>query len=294
MASLQSKVEQMVEISSEDDQPRQKKKTEPQKLMSAWKRLTLTLLQMIFTARNQMVIDYIGKRAAENDRTMEEQELQKYKSHVKEKTSQNKSKGSWINQGIGKPLGRSEAQKHWNFEVKSCNHPAEYLRCRANPHSKWWVCLQCGGRWERTESSPASSSTTVIAPELPQAQSLKGARTGKSYPQFLPAPRSRPQQGNIQLENDFTGKVAMKPVDTKVAEKVGTTPTTEASKTPPTRTSRSPSVTRKSTSGLRPDQGLKKKTTEEIPQMPQEYTLSDGSWEDEVMVAATMLPGNSL
>ena len=205
--------------------------------MLAWKRLTLTLLQMIFTARSQLVIDYIGKRAAENDRTMEELEYQKYKSHVKEKVNKDKSKSGWINQGIGQPLGRSEAQKHWNFEVRNCNHPAEYLRCRANRHSKWWVCLQCGGRWERTESSPASSSTTVIAPELPQSQQLKEAKTGKSYPQFLPAPRSRPQQGSIQLQNDFTGKIAMKPVDTNAAEKVPATPTTRPLKTPPPRQS---------------------------------------------------------
>ena len=93
-----------MEISSEDDQPHLKKKTEPQKLMSAWKRITLTLLQMIFTARNQMAIDYIGKRAAETDRILEEWEPQK--SHVKEKMNKDKSKGSWINQGIGRPLSR--------------------------------------------------------------------------------------------------------------------------------------------------------------------------------------------
>ena len=63
-----------------------------------------------------------------------------------------------VRQNIGIPLTRSKAQQNWNREVDQCPHEAEYLRHRAGRRHFWFTCLQCGGRWERTEL-PSSSTT---------------------------------------------------------------------------------------------------------------------------------------
>ena len=67
------------------------------------------------------------------------------------------------------------------------------------------------------EPSGASSSTSAV-PECQNAQRVVEEKTGRSYPEFLPAPRSRPQQGNIQLQNDLKGQInyVIKPKDVNV------------------------------------------------------------------------------
>jgi len=110
--------------------------------MAAWKRVTLALLLMLETAGKQVVMDYIAKKSMElkdNDEMPKER-------NTKEK-KQNKNAGKTvIIQGIGKPLPRSSAQKTWHMDPKQCNHPAEYMRCRANRYEKWWICLECGSQ----------------------------------------------------------------------------------------------------------------------------------------------------
>ena len=165
----------------------------------SWRRLTMAVMLLISTTRQQMVLDYMQQKSLEMD------EDKGNVRDTKNKTKSKKDKGAWIDQGIGAPLNRSTAQKHWAKEPKDCNHPGEYLRCRANCYSQWWVCLTCGSRWERLQQDKATSSTSTMVPETPEARQLR-AKAG-TYPEHLPAPRSKPDQGNIQLEVDRRGQV---------------------------------------------------------------------------------------
>ena len=79
-----------------------------------------------------------------------------------------------------------ESQQNWNREVDQCPHEAEYLRHRAGRGHFWFTCLQCGGRWERTEL-PSSSTTSASTSTVIQ---VKGSG---SFPKYLPPPRSRPE-----------------------------------------------------------------------------------------------------
>ncbi|CAJ1434177.1 unnamed protein product [Effrenium voratum] len=145
------------------------------------------------------VVDYLAKRAHQNDENEEHAKNKNQRSQVRKPKDPDRE----IPQGIGKPLPRSQAQKHWALEVKECQHPAEHLRCRANRHGSWWTCLLCGARWERLET-PASASSSK-APEAPQAKKLL-LEKGVEYPQFLPAPRSRPEQGDLEVIVNRMGK----------------------------------------------------------------------------------------
>ncbi|CAJ1399663.1 unnamed protein product [Effrenium voratum] len=143
--------------------------------------------------------NYLAKRAHQNDENEEHSKNKNQRSKVRKPKDPDRE----IPQGIGKPLPRSQAQKHWALEVKECQHPAEHLRCRANRHGSWWTCLLCGARWERLET-PASASSSK-APEAPQAKKLL-LEKGVEYPQFLPAPRSRPEQGDLEVIVNRMGK----------------------------------------------------------------------------------------
>ena len=91
------------------------------------------------------------------------------------------------------PLTRSKAQQNWNREVDQCPHEAEYLRHRAGRGHFWFTCLQCGGRWERTEI-PSSSTTSASTSTVIQ---VKGSG---SFPKYLPPPRSRPELPTHMVE----------------------------------------------------------------------------------------------
>ena len=201
-SSLQSSIMKMMNDNEEEAVPRRMGTT---RCLSAWSRLVMAMMRLIYTTMDQMVLDYLQKKGAVVDETYDKVEKQPTEQTGKSKVF----KKDWIPQGIGAPMSRSQAQDHWNFDPKECTHPGEYMRCRANRHQRWWCCLQRGSRWERQEADPgASSSTTEVTP-LPDARSLKTA-VG-SYPEFLPAPRSQPKQGNIQLKVDEQGKIKMTP-----------------------------------------------------------------------------------
>ena len=155
-------------------------------------------------------MDYLQQKGTVCDAVDTENVGEKFKKQIKSKGNVNRTE--WIPQGIGKPLKRSTAQKCWEMEPEECNHPAEYLRCRANRFDRWWVCLTCGSRWERFDVDHAASSTATVVPETPESQSLK-TKEG-TYPQFLPAPRSKPDQGAVTLKLNNLGKIAMASGDT--------------------------------------------------------------------------------
>ena len=154
----------------EDPEPQQKPK---QNKLLGWRRVVLALLTLMATTRSEMVMEYlISKRG-----TMATEDMEEKKKDLTGRKK--KDPDSKIRQAIGKPLNRSQSQKKWNREVSSCAHEEEYLRHRAGKGHFWYTCLQCGGRWERLETT-SSSSTQVVQ------------TTESNYPTYLPPPRSRP------------------------------------------------------------------------------------------------------
>lgn len=204
MSSLQSSIYKMMH--DEEEKPT-RRKMGTAKCEAAWSRVVTAMFRLIYTTMNQMVLDYLQKKGNEIDDELYMQE--KEKQPTKQKGKNKVVKKEWIPQGIGAPMCRSQAQDYWNVSPETCTHPGEYMRCRANRHQRWWCCLQCGSRWERLEADPAASSSTTIVPELSNAKKLQ-TNVG-SYPEYLPAPRSQPKQGNIQLQVDHQGKIMMTP-----------------------------------------------------------------------------------
>ena len=49
----------------------------------------------------------------------------------------------------GKPLPRGEGRAE--KEPEQCDHPHREMRTRGNGKSKWWICMSCKSRWERSE-----------------------------------------------------------------------------------------------------------------------------------------------
>ena len=168
MSSLFQSVRKQMQM--EDTETQQKPKAN--KLLG-WRRVVLALLTLMATTRSEMVMEYlISKRG-----TMATEDMEEKKKDLTGRKK--KDPDSKIRQAIGKPLNRSQAQKKWNREVSSCAHEEEYLRHRAGKGHFWYTCLQCGGRWERLETT-SSSSTQVVQ------------TTESNYPTYLPPPRSRP------------------------------------------------------------------------------------------------------
>ncbi len=138
------------------------------------------------TTRHEMVLEYLTQR-----QKYEEEEApvghNTKRQNLKPKLEQK------VRQNIGHPLTQSKAQQNWNREVDQCPHEAEYLRHRAGRGHFWFTCLQCGGRWERTEI-PSSSTTSASTSTVIQ---VKGSG---SFPKYLPPPRSRPELPTHMVE----------------------------------------------------------------------------------------------
>lgn len=83
----------------------------------SWRRLVMAVMLLISTTRQQMVLDYMQQKATEAD------EEKVNVRDTKNKTKSKKDKGAWIDQGIGVPMSRSTARKHWEKEPKECNRP---------------------------------------------------------------------------------------------------------------------------------------------------------------------------
>ena len=158
------------------------------------------------------------------------------------------------------------------------------MRCRANPRQRWWTCIQCGARWERLEADPSLSSSATEVPQMPEAKSLQ--TVVGTYPEFLPAPRSKPEQGDIKLKVDVMGRIEPASGSSGSSHAMPN----RASKTT-TQRERSVSKERVPT-GLRPIQPPKK-TAGPMPTFnveddgPQELVISDEEkpWEQVEMVA---------
>ena len=144
-----------------------------------------------------------------------------------------------------------------------------------------------------TEPSGASSSTSAV-PEYKNAQWVVEEQTGRSYPEFLPAPRSRPQQGNIQLQNDVKGQInyVIKSKDIPADEEAKMVKIKRENVEEDQPTSRG-RKTKQVKSGLRPVQRSKTPTSRTMMDEAQEKVASDGSWEEDIPMTVPVVNINS-
>eukprot|EP00435_Cladocopium_sp_Y103_P075986 s33_g72.t1 len=268
-SSLQASIYDLVNEEDKEDLP--KKKMGSKKCVAAWTRIVMAILLMIRTTRQQMVLDYLQKKGAEEDDMDKVNVGEKKKKPTMAKPKVTKTE--WIPQGIGQPLKRSTTQKYWDKEPEDCQHPAEYLRCRANRGQRWWTCLTCGSRWERLEGDRTASSTTTVVPETPESAKLM-TKTG-AYPQYLPAPKSKPEQGAVQLKVNRMGMIAT--ASGAAGSSQGPIPKS-IPVTPPGSTARERSQSKKrQMEGLRAYQEQKDSTLQPGPREPRLPGARDGA-----------------
>ena len=253
MSSLRQRADQLVANEMRRNEILPKKKLGTAKVEMAWKRITARILMMLATARQQMVVDefYLQDQIEDN---------QKEKASSSHQTTQKPrtKKTTNVSQGIGQPLARSKAHKTFALEPSACQHPPDKLRCRANSVSQWWTCTLCGSRWQRNDA------VDVIPDRLPPTSEnepkIAGSR-GQEFPKFLPAPRSRPHQGDKMVELDNYGRPrTLASASSSETGGTGAMPaaTPKTSKQPNPATQRSPSRTRTTSHGTRMIQPLKK------------------------------------
>ena len=188
MSSLQSRIEQMVGEECPDPEPRRRLGT--QRTLAMWKSMVQTIILMLSIARQQIVLDQLVK----GDNIPEDPPSSSTSTFKGSK----KPKDAPINQGLGKPLGRSKAHAKFNKEPSECNHRSDALRCRANSKA------MCGSRWQRPREDPSTTATSNFQVDE-QAKKVKNSQ-GQEFPKFLPAPRGRLNQGYRQVELDIRGK----------------------------------------------------------------------------------------
>ncbi|CAE7204904.1 unnamed protein product, partial [Symbiodinium pilosum] len=185
---------QMVEEEYPEPQPQRRMGT--QRALATWKRMAQTILLMLATARQQMVVDQLVKKN-------NEPELNPPSSSTSSFKGQKKAKDAPVNQGLGKPLTRSKAHAKFNKEPSECNRRSDALRCRANSKATWWTCTDCGSRWQRPEEDPSSTATTSFQVDE-KAKKVKNAQ-GQEFPKFLPAPRGVTATDHVHVDGT-TGK----------------------------------------------------------------------------------------
>eukprot|EP00435_Cladocopium_sp_Y103_P070861 s172_g36.t1 len=154
-AAMQKRVTQWIaDQDKEMPDPVPKKKSPPEKLLMAWRRMVLATIRLYMEIMLQTVTDYLTSR---NRGTIAK--LPKAKS--KDKAVVDQKKTAKVRRGIGQPLPRSKACKDWPKEPLDCAHEEDQLRQRGSKDSYWWTCLQCGSRWQRVEWEPDHEVNTA-------------------------------------------------------------------------------------------------------------------------------------
>ncbi|CAE7188254.1 unnamed protein product [Symbiodinium sp. KB8] len=265
MASLQAQAQKMVALQAADLEDH--RRLGSKRSLATWRRLVVALMTMLATARNQMVVDYLMNREEP-----EEIPQETTPNPQQPKTKKKAVKGP-LAQGIGAPLKKSEAHKNFPMKISECNHPPDALRCRGNQTMKWWVCTRCGSRWSRPEEKELENEehqkvvTTEDAPKLRDRQ-------GREFPQFLPAPRGRPQQGARMVTVLPRGR----PQTDREAATSSSTGHVPSSTKPP-----ESSRVRRTPHGLRPTQRAKTPTRSELPET-YELNTDNEDWDDVPMI----------
>ncbi|CAL1127455.1 unnamed protein product, partial [Cladocopium goreaui] len=199
--AMQKRVTQWLLAQNEDmPDPVPKKKSPPEKLMQAWRRMVLATIRLYLEVMLQSVTDYLTSR---NRGTMAK--LPKAKKDKSLVPAESK-KTAKVRRGIGQPLPRSKACKSWPKEPLDCAHEESQLRQRGSKDSFWWTCLQCGSRWQRVEWEPDMELNAGAASsgEYRGSAGTEKIQTSSkvAYPSRLPPPRSRPNLTTLVVEEE--------------------------------------------------------------------------------------------
>ena len=251
------------------DTPPDNKRMSVPKRLAAWKRLTLAVIQILVTARQQMIVDHIGTKGAQE--THEEKDDTPSGS-----TKRRVKKEGPMAQGIGSQLNKSAAHQRFLVDVGQCQHPSDALRCRGNQRAKWWTCAHCGARWARPEEVPASSATSA-APVTVVEEAPKIRTNRQGYPSYLPPPKGKPEQGPREvLVDQGTVKTVRHQPDTP--QSIGPKSSSETPKAMP-KENTTRGRTRMTSDGLRPIQ--RAKTPTGVTALPETFEInSEEEWKE--------------
>ena len=264
MASLQAQAQKMVALEAVDLEDHRRMGTK--RVLATWRRLVVALMTMLATARNQMVVDHLMNR--EEPEEIPEETTQ----NIQQPREKKKVTKGPMAQGIGAPLRKSEAHKNFPMKIAECNHPPDALRCRGNQAMKWWVCTRCGSRWSRPEEKELENEERQKVTTTEDAPKLKD-RQGREFPQFLPAPRGRPQQGARMVTVPPRGRPQ---TDRETTASSSTGPAPSSTKPPES------SRVRRAPHGLRPTQRAKTPTRNALPETF-ELNTDNEDWDDVAM-----------
>ena len=202
--AMQKRVTQWLLAQNEDmPDPVPKKKSPPEKLVQAWRRMVLATIRLYLEVMLQSVTDYLTSR---NRGTMAK--LPKAKKDKSLVPAESK-KTAKVRRGIGQPLPRSKACKSWPKEPLDCAHEESQLRQRGSKDSFWWTCLQCGSRWQRVEWEPDMELNAGAASsgEYRGSAGTEKIQTSSkvAYPSRLPPPRFKAQPDNLGRRGGDSG-----------------------------------------------------------------------------------------
>eukprot|EP00435_Cladocopium_sp_Y103_P033912 s1428_g8.t1 len=166
-SSIQSSIYAMMNEEDKDDKT--SKRMGAKRCEKAWNRLVMALVLLMQTTRQQMVLDYMQKKGMEHDAEDTENVGEKYKKATRAKGKVNRVQTpSRVPTMQGKPVRSLVGLPDMRITMG-----------------------------EVRETDHAASLTKTVIPETPDSQSVQTV-TG-TYPQFLPAPRSKPEQGAVTL-----------------------------------------------------------------------------------------------
>eukprot|EP00435_Cladocopium_sp_Y103_P054062 s621_g17.t1 len=122
---MQKRVTQWLAAEDAKDPPEApKKKSPPEKLLVAWRRMVLATIRLYMEVMLQTVTDYLTSR---NRGTIAKMPP---KTKGKAKPPADQKKTAKVRRGIGQPLPRSKACKDWPKEPLDCAHEEDQLRQR--------------------------------------------------------------------------------------------------------------------------------------------------------------------
>ena len=149
-----------------------------------WKRMVLAVIAVIQSSLQEMVVEYLTRRAVTNDPEANDK--------IRTRTSAKAKPKPIMRRGIGSPLSRSKASK-WDSLPTQCEHPSNHLVQRGTAHFYWWTCTKCGARWKRVEWEGDHEANLAQT----GATSSRVPKSSVAYPKQLPPPKSRPELKNL-------------------------------------------------------------------------------------------------
>ena len=187
---MQRRVQELVQGELDERQRHERRQRGSVWCQKAWARLVRVIVRMIITARDQMVVDALTVQPAPSSTASSSTAPQPKRRHERQQRP--------LRQGLGPQMSRSQTQKVWPKEPEDCEHIQDQLRMRGNQAMHWWVCLNCGSRWERIEAATVNPGRGALP------EHVKPVYRTTEPPRMLPPPRTGPHLGSITLEQART------------------------------------------------------------------------------------------